>query len=92
MGGGGGGSLPPVLTSLLSVPINSSLDMLALSHEPLGWQLLPLPVAVCLMWLSCGSMDRSEASCIRTKVLYLVFTRTHADEDLGASSFLRPFA
>lgn len=53
MGGGGGRSLPPVLTSLVSVPINSSLDMPVLSHEPLGWQLLPLSVAMCLV---CASL------------------------------------
>lgn len=48
MGVGGGGSLPPVLTSLDSVPTASfAPNIPILSHEPLCQELLPLPTETC---------------------------------------------
>lgn len=89
MGVGGGGSLPPVLTSLVSVPINSfPLDIPVFSHEAVGWQLLPLSVVMCLMFLAMGQQTQEEKPT-RAQVLFPVPSlhtpQRHTDEELGAS-------
>lgn len=72
MGVGGGGSLPPVLTSLVSVPINSfPLDIPVFSHEALDWQLLPLSMVLYLVFLAMGQQTQEEKP-MRAQVLYPV--------------------
>lgn len=89
MGVGGGGSLPPVLTSLVSVSINSfPLDIPVFSHEALDWQLLPLSMVMCLVFLAIGQQTQEEKPT-RAQVLFPVSSlhtpQRHTDEELGAN-------